>query len=375
MLSSNNHMAVTSSPSNSLCEGSISPSSAHSQPSTRELDSSQHSLRNEISSDDPTDFSLYRVHDSISNLPANIEIHPQNDTLSSTSASHQQFIKRPLNAYMIWTRQERRKILTGEPKKKMNEVSKAMGEKWKKMTDKDKKPYFEMARKFALEHKQALQEHPELTYAPSKKKGPKRGADDKDSKDGPDHPSSNSTPYAVTPDPSPRSTTPRQVVGNAGMQQNPMFVQFQTPFNTGTMQIAQVLGVRPPVASAVPTPNSYGIPLATPPTTPISHSMFMQPQQQTPNFAQPQVQTPQRLIQQPGIMNQLPASQVVNRNTTPGQMLDLYYTSLCQPAFPTISESPVNTLSMYPPQYFLDQYNQHFTHHPNSNGSGAAPHY
>lgn len=61
-----------------------------------------------------------------------------------------------------------------------------------------------------------MQEHPELTYAPSKKKGPKRGADDKDSKDGPDHPSSNSTPYAVTPDPSPRSTTPRQVVGNAG---------------------------------------------------------------------------------------------------------------------------------------------------------------
>lgn len=27
---------------------------------------------------------------------------------------------------MIWTRQERRKILTGEPKKKMNEVSKAV---------------------------------------------------------------------------------------------------------------------------------------------------------------------------------------------------------------------------------------------------------
>lgn len=49
MLSSTNHMAVTSSPINSLCEGSISPSSAHShsQLSTRELDSSQHSLKNE----------------------------------------------------------------------------------------------------------------------------------------------------------------------------------------------------------------------------------------------------------------------------------------------------------------------------------------
>lgn len=43
-----------------------------------------------------------------------------------------------------------------------------MGEKWKAMTDAQKKPYFELARKFALEHKQALQEHPELTYAPSK---------------------------------------------------------------------------------------------------------------------------------------------------------------------------------------------------------------
>lgn len=46
--------------------------------------------------------------------------------INLTGASHQQFIKRPLNAYMIWTRQERRKILSGEPKKKMNEVSKAV---------------------------------------------------------------------------------------------------------------------------------------------------------------------------------------------------------------------------------------------------------
>lgn len=28
-----------------------------------------------------------------------------------------------------------------------------MGEKWKNMADKDKKPYFEIARKFAMEHK------------------------------------------------------------------------------------------------------------------------------------------------------------------------------------------------------------------------------
>lgn len=91
------------------------------------------------------------------------------------------------------------------------------------------------------------------------------------------------------------------------------------------MQIAQVLGIRPPIVSSVPTPSSYGMPLVTPPTTPISHSMFMQQQQQqqqTLNFVQPQLQTPQRLIQQPGVINQVP--QTINRNTTPGQMLDLY---------------------------------------------------
>lgn len=33
-----------------------------------------------------------------------------------------------------------------------------MGEKWKKMTDKEKKPYFEIARKYALEHKQVILE-------------------------------------------------------------------------------------------------------------------------------------------------------------------------------------------------------------------------
>lgn len=38
-------------------------------------------------------------------------------------ADDHQFIKRPLNAYMIWTVQERKKILAKDPKMKMNDVS------------------------------------------------------------------------------------------------------------------------------------------------------------------------------------------------------------------------------------------------------------
>lgn len=80
-----------------------------------------------------------------------------------------------------------------------------------------------------------MQEHPELTYAPSKKKGPKRGAEDKDNKDlkdVPEHPSTHSTPYAVTPDLSPRCTTPRQVVTNTGFIFTIFFVSILNDFAT-----------------------------------------------------------------------------------------------------------------------------------------------
>jgi hypothetical protein len=109
---------------------------------------------------EPTDFA---------NLPSHLEIHPQNATLTSNPNNHQQYIKRPLNAYMIWTVEQRQKIHK-EPRQKMNEISRAMGEVWKKMSDAEKAPYFEQAKKYSDEHKKALRDNPNLAYVPSKKK-------------------------------------------------------------------------------------------------------------------------------------------------------------------------------------------------------------
>ena len=98
-----------------------------------------------------------------------------------------------------------------------------MGEKWKRMSDKEKKPYFELAKKHSEEHKQvctiqstvtciingnvqALQEHPELQYAPSKKKGPKKegkGGQQQSVADSSSVKSCTATPEAS------RATTPR----------------------------------------------------------------------------------------------------------------------------------------------------------------------
>jgi hypothetical protein len=75
--------------------------------------------------DDPADFASLRSPSSLANISANIELHPQNEALGGSSK--QKYIKRPLNAYMIWTRQERKRILAEDSKMKMNEVSKAVG--------------------------------------------------------------------------------------------------------------------------------------------------------------------------------------------------------------------------------------------------------
>lgn len=46
--------------------------------------------------------------------------------MNGFSGSCNQYIKRPLNAYMIWTKEARRQIVAADPKLRMNEVSKAV---------------------------------------------------------------------------------------------------------------------------------------------------------------------------------------------------------------------------------------------------------
>lgn len=58
-------------------------------------------------------------------------------------------IKRPLSAYMIFSNENREKIIKEFKfeKKQVADIAKKLGEQWKKMTDKDKVPYNEKAKK------------------------------------------------------------------------------------------------------------------------------------------------------------------------------------------------------------------------------------
>uniref|UniRef100_A0AC35UDG3 HMG box domain-containing protein n=1 Tax=Rhabditophanes sp. KR3021 TaxID=114890 RepID=A0AC35UDG3_9BILA len=89
---------------------------------------------------------------------------------NNTASEHQQFIKRPLNAYMIFTRIERKKIMAQDPKKKMFEVSREMGERWKALNEGQKKPFFDLAKKHKELHQTYLKQNPEIAYHPQRKK-------------------------------------------------------------------------------------------------------------------------------------------------------------------------------------------------------------
>ena len=58
-------------------------------------------------------------------------------------------LKRPLSAYIIFSNENREKVIKDNKfeKKQVADIAKKLGEQWKKMTDKDKMPYTEKAKK------------------------------------------------------------------------------------------------------------------------------------------------------------------------------------------------------------------------------------
>lgn len=63
-------------------------------------------------------------------------------------------IKRPMNAFMVWSQIERRKIVEVTPEMHNAEISKRLGRRWKQLTDDERQPYIEEAERLRLLHMQ-----------------------------------------------------------------------------------------------------------------------------------------------------------------------------------------------------------------------------